>query len=107
LQAQAGALYGHVAPITGLALKAVGLPLSTIQEIVVFTAVRAVLSAAVRLGVVGSFDAQRLLYESAADQAFVLDRCAGLGVADLSQASPVADLLQAAHDRLYSRLFQS
>jgi len=33
--------------------------------------------------------------------------CAGLDVDDLAQVAPVADLFQATHDRLYSRLFQS
>src|SRR5439155_1652305 len=33
--------------------------------------------------------------------------CGGLGVEDLAQAAPLADLLQGTHDRLYSRLFQS
>lgn len=103
----ASTLYGHVAPATGVALRIIGLPLWTIQEIVLFAAARGVYSAAVRLGIVGSYEAQRLQYESGADQAFVLERCADLGPDDLSQASPITDLLHGGHDRLYSRLFQS
>ena len=34
-------------------------------------------------------------------------QCAALTLDDLAQPAPVLDLLQAAHDRLYSRLFQS
>ncbi len=74
---------------------------------VLFTAARGVLSAAVRLGVAGSYDAQRLQSECAAWSATVLARYADVGVADLAQTAPIIDILQGAHDRLYSRLFQS
>lgn len=107
IQARGRLLCGHAAPLTGVVFKAIGLPLWTIQEVVVFAAARGVLSAAVRLGIVGSYEAQQMLSESAADQAVVLDRCAGLDLDGLAHASPIADMFQASHDRLYSRLFQS
>jgi urease accessory protein UreF len=37
----------------------------------------------------------------------VARRCADLTLDDLAQTAPVIDLVQGAHDRLYSRLFQS
>ena len=74
---------------------------------VLFVAARGVLSAAVRLGVTGSYDAQRLQSECAAWSATVLARYRDAGPADLAQTAPVIDILQGAHDRLYSRLFQS
>jgi urease accessory protein len=107
VQAASRTLCGHVAPATAVSLRALGLPLWSIQEIVLFVAARTVVSAAVRLGMIGSYDAQRLQHESAVDQAFVLDRCAALGLDSLAQPSPLIDLWQASHDRLYSRLFQS
>jgi urease accessory protein len=107
LHSAVSGLCGHVAPLTGVALKAIGLPLWTIQEIVLFAAARTVLSAAVRLGIAGSFEAQQLLHTSAEHQAFVLERCAAFELADLGQPAPIVDLLHASHDRLYSRLFQS
>jgi urease accessory protein len=100
-------LRGHVAPLTGVTLRATGLPLWTIQEIVLFLAARGVLSAAVRLGITGSYDAQRLLSETEPDFAHVLARSADLDDADLAQAAPILDIVHASHDRLYSRLFQS
>ena len=69
-------------------------------------ALRGVASAAVRLGVVGPAEAQRLhsklhpLLEDVADGSHA-------DVERAAQISPLADLLQGAHDRLYSRLFQS
>jgi urease accessory protein len=37
----------------------------------------------------------------------IAERCGALSTEDLTQTAPVLDLLQAGHDRLYSRLFQS
>ena len=68
---------------------------------------RSVLSAAVRLGVTGSYEAQRLQAECAAWSATVQARCHDAGPDDLAQTAPIIDILQGAHDRLYSRLFQS
>ena len=36
-----------------------------------------------------------------------LDRCRDLDERDAAQTAPILDVLQSAHDRLYSRLFQS
>ena len=97
----------HVAPLTGAVFAALDVPLETTQRIVLFTAARGVLSAAVRLGVSGSYDAQRLQADCAAWSASVVARYAGAGPDDLAQTAPIIDILQGAHDRLYSRLFQS
>jgi urease accessory protein UreF len=57
--------------------------------------------------VVGSYQAQRMQVDAASDFAAILARCGHLDEHDLAQASPVIDILQSMHDRLYSRLFQS
>ena len=65
------------------------------------------LSSAVRLGILGPYAAQRLQVECAPDIGAVLaaaDRCES---PTSRQTAPILDLLQAGHDRLYSRLFQS
>jgi urease accessory protein len=97
----------HVAALTGAVFAALGVPLETTQRMVLFTAARGVLSAAVRLGVTGSYDAQRLQSECAGFTATVLARYRHGGPDDLAQTAPFIDILQGAHDRLYSRLFQS
>ncbi len=104
-EARAG--FAHVAPVTGVALRSVGVPLWVGQKLVLHLAVRGVLGAAVRLGVTGSYEAQRMQADSAPELDAVLARCARLDERDLAQPAPIADLLQGAHDRLYSRLFQS
>ena len=65
------------------------------------------LGAAVRLGLVGSYEAQRLQAACGERMDETLDRCGSLDVDALAQTAPVLDLLHAGHDRLYSRLFQS
>jgi urease accessory protein len=97
----------HVAPITGAAFRAIGLPLDTVQHAVLFAAARGVTSAAVRLGIAGSYEAQRVLFDCGPLLDGVASRCHDFGETDLAQTEPVFDLLQSAHARLYSRLFQS
>jgi urease accessory protein len=66
-----------------------------------------VLSAAVRLGIVGSYEAQQMQQACGPWLERVAADCADLRVGDLAQTAPLIDLVQAGHDRLYSRLFQS
>lgn len=107
LEAEARRLCGHQAPLLGATLRTLDLPLPTAQRIVLFQTCRGVLAAAVRLGIVGPYRAQRLQHECGGDIDAVLTRCASLDESSLAQPAPILDLLQSAHDRLYSRLFQS
>jgi urease accessory protein len=100
-------LYAHAAPLTGVTFRTIDLPLPTVQRVILYATARGVLSAAVRLGIVGSYEAQRMQYACGSTLERLAARCAKLGERDLFQTAPVIDLLQAAHDRLYSRLFQS
>jgi urease accessory protein len=100
-------LCAHAAPLTGAVFAALGVALETTQHVVLFVAARGVLSAAVRLGATGSYEAQRLQAECAAWSATVQARYQDTGPDDLAQTAPLIDILHGAHDRLYSRLFQS
>jgi urease accessory protein len=97
----------HVAPLWGAVFCALRLRLEDAQRLYLWTTARGVLSAAVRLGLVGTLEAQSLLagLDPVLDE--VLSSCGGLSPESLAQPAPLADLLQATHDRLYSRLFQS
>jgi urease accessory protein len=101
------ATHAHVSPLSGVLFRELGLPLATIQRVMLFSAARGVLSAAVRLGIIGAFEAQRLQFDAAPRLDDMAGRCANLGARDLAQTAPVIDLLQSRHDCLYSRLFQS
>jgi len=98
---------GHAAPVIGAMLATLGVEAEAARHLSLFATVRGVLAAAVRLGIAGSYDAQRLQHEAAPLMLEVARRSAALDERDLAQTAPVLDLLQAAHDRLYSRLFQS
>jgi urease accessory protein len=97
----------HLAPCSGAVFAALDLPLATAQSLILYCAARGVLSAAVRLGIIGSYEAQRLQHACAPTIARIADRCADVTEDDLSQTEPLLDLWQSGHDRLYSRLFQS
>ncbi len=97
----------HVAPVSGVVFRTIGLPRETAGRAVLYGAARGVLAAAVRLGIVGSYRAQRMQHEAEACLDATLETCAGLAPEEICQTAPIVDVLQGAHDRLYSRLFQS
>ena len=97
----------HAAPVSGAVFRTLGLTRPSTQRVVLFGAARGVLSAAVRLGIVGSYEAQHMQQACGPWLERVAGECAQLTVSDLAQTAPLIDLMQAGHDRLYSRLFQS
>jgi urease accessory protein len=97
----------HLAPVAGAALGALGLGREESQAVVLHWTLRGVASAAVRLGLVGPFEAQRLQAEAEGTLAAVLSRCGALGLDDVAQTAPVLEAAGMGHDALYSRLFQS
>jgi urease accessory protein len=107
LDRRARSLRIHYAPAVGVTCRALDVPLSTTQRLLLHFTIRGVLAAAVRLGLVGAYRAQRLQLAAAAGMDRVLERCGDLDDRDVAHTAPILDLLQASHDRLYSRLFQS
>jgi urease accessory protein len=99
--------FGHLPAALGGVLAGAGVPLDKARRLATYCALRSAASAAVRLGVVGPLRAQRLLLETApsADRALADTRTLVAGQA--RTISPLVELAQAAHDRLYTRLFQS
>ena len=97
----------HYAPLFGETMRVLEVELHTTQQLFLFGVCRGALSAAVRLGIVGTTDAQRLLKEAAPDLERVAARTAALTIDEAAQTAPLIDLWQSGHDRLYSRLFQS
>ena len=107
LEARSRELHSHYAPITGASFRALDFPLACAQRLFLHQTLRGVIAAAVRLGIVGSYQGQRLQFDCRTDLDFVLDRCQGLDERDIAQTAPMIDLWQSGHDRLYTRLFQS
>jgi urease accessory protein len=98
---------GHLAPTTGRIGRTLDVPLDTIVRLHVHISLRGWLSAAVRLNLVGPLEAQAIQARlaPAAEQAARTGLATALD--DIAQTAPLLDLWQGAHDRLYSRLFQS
>jgi urease accessory protein len=97
----------HLAPLFGATAAKLGASCAETQELTLHLALRSVLSAAVRLGVVGPHEAQRMHHACAPRLDDVLAACHELPVDQVAQPAPLFELIGSLHDRLYSRLFQS
>jgi urease accessory protein len=97
----------HFAPVFGAALRRLGLPRNTVGRLYLFTHLRGVLAAAVRLNIVGPLEAQTLQRRLSPAVEKIFRRCRQRAVEDIAQTAPLLDLWQSAQDRLDARLFQS
>lgn len=104
---RARALQGHHAPLVGAALGVLGVSRIEAQRLTLYQALRGATSAAVRLGLIGPHEAQRVQHELAPRLEEVVASCGNLAVDQLAQTAPLQDLFAGMHDKLYSRLFQS
>ncbi len=100
-------LPGHLAPVAGAVLNVLGVPIATAQRLVLYLALRGVLSAGVRLGLAGPLEVQGIQARLSNRIEEIAVACGGLGVEEVAQATPLLELFQGHQDRLYSRLFQS
>jgi len=107
LEARARTLHGHQAPLVGAVGRILSVAAEATQRLFLFQTARGVIAAAVRLGIVGPYEAQRLQCNCADLLEAVHAGCRTLDDRHLAQTAPLIDLLQSTHDRLYSRLFQS
>ena len=99
--------FAHFPPVFGAVLRRLNVPRETVSRMFFFYQVRSVLTAAVRLNIVGPMEAQVLQQSLSPRIEQVLNACASLTLDQVAQTAPLLDLWQGAQDRLYSRLFQS
>jgi urease accessory protein len=97
----------HLAPVFGAALAALSVARHDALALHMLLALRGVASAAVRLGVVGPHEAQRLQSRHAATLDALIAECAEIGPGEAAMAAPLLEIYGAMHDQLYARLFQS
>jgi urease accessory protein len=97
----------HLGPAFGAMLSLLGVERQETLAIHLYLALRGVSSAAVRIGVVGPHEAQRLQERHGRTLDAVLDRCGRLRPCDAATVAPLIDIIGATHDKLYARLFQS
>jgi urease accessory protein len=100
-------LAGHYAPVFGAVTARLHIDVRDAQSLFLYLAARGLGSAAVRLGLIGAYEAQEIQTWLSGEIDRIIDRCADVGPLDIAQTAPLLDLFQSMHDRLYSRLFQS
>jgi urease accessory protein len=100
-------LTAHIAPVFGAVLRTLGIERGDTLALHLQLALRGLTSAAVRLGIVGPLEAQRLQVRHGATLDEVLARCEAIDPEHAANVAPLHDVFGATHDRLYARLFQS
>lgn len=98
---------GHFAPVFGAASALLCISHGSALRLFLFLAARGLVTSAVRLGIVGPLEAQGIQFRLMPEAEALGARCGKLRAADAAQTAPLLDILHGAHDRLYSRLFQS
>jgi urease accessory protein len=98
---------GHFAPIFGAVARTLGLERCRAGRMFFFQHLRGLISAAIRLGIVGPMEGQALQHRTVPAAHEILAQCDALPVAEAAQTAPLLEIWQGTQDRLYSRLFQS
>jgi urease accessory protein len=106
---RAAAAHGprHLAPVFGASLAALEVGRDQTLRLHLHAVARGVVSAAVRLALIGPAEAQGLQAGAAPTLDRVLADRSFVAVASQTQVAPLHDLLAGGHDLLYSRLFAS
>ncbi|MEE3372169.1 MAG: urease accessory UreF family protein [Planctomycetota bacterium] len=98
---------GHLGPIFGAVSGLLDLQIEQAVRLFLFGNLRSLISAAVRLNIVGPLQGQTIQHHLGPDaEAAVIDT-ADLLPQDICQTAPLIDIFQGTHDRIYSKLFQS
>jgi len=97
----------HLAPIFGTLLRSLGSSREQMQRLMLFLVHRGLVSAAVRLALVGPLQGQAIQARAALVSENVLNACQDITLEEAAQVDPILELLQGHQDRLYSRLFRS
>ena len=97
----------HFAPVFGVVARLLELDRPSTARLFTFINLRGLLASAVRLGIIGPLEAQRLQFKLSPPAETTAQNSLQFTTADIAHTSPLLDLWQGAHDRLYSRLFQT
>lgn len=97
----------HYPPAWGLLAAAVGMSGDEAVDAFLFQQGRSILSAAVRLGVIGPMQSQQLMVNIGQIRERCLELSRSTTAENASATAPTLDILQSLHERLYSRLFNS
>jgi urease accessory protein len=97
----------HLAPVFGATLASLAVPRVDALRVYLYVTLRGIVSASVRLGLVGPHEGQRVQSQLGPTVDDVLASCGRLRVDQAATTAPVLDVFGALHDDLYARLFQS
>lgn len=97
----------HFGPVFGVVAAGLGLEAPAACSLFLFLSLRSLVSAAVRLGIVGPLQGQSVQTMLSREADDLVRLAMHLTIDDVAMTTPLFDLAQATHDRLYSRLFQS
>lgn len=97
----------HWAPLFGSVSSLLGVDRSPAIRLFLFIGMRGAVSSAVRLGMVGPLEAQSVQHRFSPLVEAVAGDWGDIPLENVCNTCPVLEILQASHDRLYSRLFQS
>lgn len=99
----------HLAPLFGVISRVSNIPEREAAYVYMLSHVKALLSAAVRAGVFGPYQSQKLLASKKVQEMIesAIETEWGTGVEDAGQCLPIMDLWIGRHELLYSRIFNS
>jgi urease accessory protein len=100
-------LPGHFAPVFGAITSALRIDLASATRLFVFVQLRGIISAAVRLNIVGPLEAQSIQHHLGSRAEKIADAAGDATLDNIAHTAPLLDMFQGTQDRLYSRLFQS
>jgi len=101
------ASFAHFAPVFGVVARLLEVDRPSTARLFPFINVRGLLASAVRLGIVGPLEAQRLQFKLSSIAESTAQASLQFTTADIAHTAPLLDIWQGAHDRLCSRLFQT
>ncbi|KAI9470655.1 MAG: hypothetical protein EXX96DRAFT_585271 [Benjaminiella poitrasii] len=102
-----GKVDGHFATCYGLICRYLKVDLENTLHLWLYLFTRTIYSSAVRLNIVGPYEAQRLLLKTRRPIETIIKKTKDTTIEDCCQTNPLLDVCQGMHDRLYSRLFNS
>ncbi|GIW75827.1 MAG: urease accessory protein UreF [Phycisphaerae bacterium] len=99
--------YGHLPISFGLVCKVLQMDVIKTVDAFLFCQMRGMISAAVRLGVIGSRQAQKVQNKLSIHRDQWLSISLQTPFEDIAQTAPLIEILQAQHEKLFSRIFVS
>ncbi|CAI5710893.1 unnamed protein product [Hyaloperonospora brassicae] len=97
----------HYAVLFGVVCALLDVAVESTQRMFLYVTTRDILSAATRLNLVGPFEAAKLQFELTPLLEKVVRDKKDREVEDSYSSAPILDLVQAMHDQLYTRIFNS